>query len=73
MSYVKARIAKLKDKDKIVNLIMDEVYISKQVTFVNGKYFGVVNGQVTKTLLCVMIKSIAGGYWDVIAMKLLQT
>ena len=45
---------------------MDEVYSQMKVKYVSGAFFGAENGQITKTLLCVMIKSICSKYRDVI-------
>ena len=36
--------------------------------YVNGKFYGAENGQFTKTLLSVMLKSVAGKYRDIIVM-----
>jgi hypothetical protein len=52
---------------------MDEVYSSRQVEYMNGQFFGNENGEPTKTLLCIMLKSIAGSYSDVVAMIPLTT
>ena len=39
-NYLKARILKLVTKDRIVFLIIDEVYTQKKVEYVNGKFYG---------------------------------
>ena len=49
-------------------MIIDEVYTPKKVEYVNGKFYGVENGPLTKTILCLMIRSVGGSYCDVIAM-----
>ena len=67
-TYLKARRAKLKPKDCLVNVIIDEVYIAKQVQYVNGKFYGIEESNITKTLLCIMIKAVAGKYRDVIGL-----
>ena len=36
--------------------------------YVNGKFFGAENGELAKTILCVMLKSVAGKYCDIICM-----
>ena len=69
LAYLKARMSKLLPKDHAINLILDEVFSFKTVQYSAGKFFGNENGSITKTLLCIMIKSIAGGYRDVIAMS----
>ena len=68
IAYLKARFSKIKDKDKVVSLLMDEVYSHQDVQYVNGNFFGYENEQLTKTMLCLMIKSIAGKYRDIISM-----
>ena len=47
---------------------VDGVYSHMSVQYVNGKFFRAENGQLTKTLLCVMVKSIAGKYRDIVSM-----
>ena len=47
---------------------MDEVYSHQAVQYANGKFFGAEGGEITKTMLCVMMKSIAGKYRDIVAM-----
>ena len=68
VSYLKARFDKCEQKDKCVSLIMDEVHCKKSVQYVGGKVCGIKDDQVTKTLLCVMVKSVASEYRDIIAM-----
>ena len=60
---------KLKPKDKIVGLLLDEVHCKKKVQYANGAFYGIENEQITKTLLCLMLKSVAGQYRDVICMS----
>ena len=48
---------------------MDEVHCKQSVHYVNGKFYGIENGEITKTLLCVMVKSVAENYRDVISMN----
>ena len=67
-AYLTARKSKLADKDLLITIIIDEIYTSKQVQYNNGKFHGIEGSDITKTLLCIMIKSIAGKYRDVIAM-----
>ena len=56
-------------KDLYVNVIMDKVYCQQNVQFSHGKFFGIENSHITKTLLVVMIKSVAGKYRDVVCMS----
>ena len=47
---------------------MDEVHCKQSVHYVNGKFYVIENGEI-KTLLCVMVKSVAENYRDVISMN----
>ena len=76
-AYLKARSEKLLDREKIVMLQEDEIYSAKRVEYAEGKVTGLdtigKNGtqdlkQPTKTMLCIMVKSIAGNYFDVVAL-----
>ena len=62
ISYLTARFSRLAKKDKVVSLLMDEVYSRKMVQYTNGKFYGIENGAPTRTVLCVMLKSVAGRY-----------
>jgi hypothetical protein len=39
----------------------------------NGRFYGNENGETTKTLLCMMLKCVAGSYSDVVVMVPLTT
>ena len=49
-----------------MTLIIDEVYTKQQVDYVGGKFYGMENGEITTLLLCLMIRSVAGRYRDLI-------
>ena len=51
-----------------VSLLMDEVYCKQTVQYTNGKFYGADNNETTKTLLCVMVKSVCGKYREVVSM-----
>ena len=61
--YLKTRITSLNEKDKTVNMILDEVYTTHRVEYSSGKFYGYENQAVTKTLLGFMIKSVAGRHF----------
>ena len=68
IAYLTASYNKLNEKDKLVPVLTDEVYTHQDLQYINGNFLGAENGELTKTLLCVMIKSIAGKYRDVVFM-----
>ena len=68
-AYITARFKKIPEKDRLVSVFMDEVYSHQAVQYNNGKFFGAEGGQITKTMLCVMLKSIAGKYRDIVTMS----
>ena len=68
IAYLTARFKKLSEKDRLVSVLLDEVYSNQCVQYVVGKFFGAEGGEITKTLLCLMLKSICGKYRDVVAM-----
>ena len=67
--YLTYRFSKLADKDKIVSMLLDEAHTEKRIDYHNGKFYGFENGKVTKSLLSIMVKSIAGKYRDIVAMS----
>ena len=67
-AYLRARISKLEAKELMISVLIDEIYSSKQVQYVNGSFYGNEDENVSKTVLSIMIASIAGKYRDVIAM-----
>ena len=47
ISYLKARFGRFAEKDKTVSILMDEVYCRKKVEYLNGKFYGMENGDLT--------------------------
>ena len=64
--YLSLRVSKLPSHEKQVTLMFDEIYISRQVQYSNGKVISLQNGTVSSTALCFMVKSILGKYKDVV-------
>ena len=49
--------------------IVDEIYIAKRVEYSGGDLLGLTaDGNVASTLLCFMVKSLAGKYKDSVAL-----
>ena len=68
VNYLRKRLESLCPRERLVALLIDEVYTCQQVEYSNGKFYGYENSEVTKTLLCFMIKGIASRYGDMVAM-----
>ena len=69
IEYLKARLKSLSEWDKIIALLMDEVYCIRRTEYVAGKLHGnSEDNTCAKTLLCYMIASVAGTYRDMVAM-----
>lgn len=68
--YLSMRISKLSDREKIVNLSFDEVYVAAGVQYSSGRVYGETEekNEVAKTLFCIHISSVAGSYEDMISM-----
>ena len=66
--YLEKRIQALSQRERMVSIIIDEVYCARQVEYSNGRFFGHENGEPTKTLLCFMLKGVASKYSDIVAM-----
>ena len=67
--YLKLRVSKLSELQRNVLLIIDEIYVAKRVEYSAGEIHGLTSdGSVASTLLCFMVKSVAGKYKDLVAM-----
>ena len=64
----KLRVAKLEEREKVVNLAVDGVHTTQGLQLAAGKIFGEADGDIAKELLCVHIRSIAGNYSDMVSM-----
>ena len=69
VQYLTARKKKLAPKDLIVVVLLDEVFCQMTAQYSHGKFYGLENGVPTKTILCTMLKSVAGKYRDIISMS----
>ena len=66
-SYLKARFQKLEQREKLVVLMMDEIYCAERAEYASGTFYGGGN-EMCKTMLSFMIKSVAGKYSDIVAL-----
>ena len=65
--YIQKRSEALSEKEKIVVLIIDEIYTASRVECTGGKLIGVTDeGRLSKTVLAFMLQSICGKYKDVV-------
>ena len=69
VAYLKLRIQKLLRKDLTMNLILDEVYSQQSMQYSSGSFYGHDGSLITKTLFCIMLKSIAGRFSDIVTMS----
>ena len=67
--YLKMRIDKLSERERLVNLAMDEVYTARAVELAGGRLYGEGKDGVTSTIFCTLISSVAGNYEDIISMS----
>ena len=68
IKYLKMRLEKLTERQRLVNLAMDEVYTARAIELAGGRVFGEGTDGVTNTIFCTLISSVAGNYEDTISM-----
>jgi len=66
-AYLKLRTTRLSEQQRVVVLIIDEIYVAKRVEYSAGDVQGLTaDGSVASTLLCFMIKSLKSKYKDIV-------
>jgi len=66
-SYLKLRVSKLNAFERVVILMIDEIYIAKRVEYSGGEMKGLTpDGAVASTLLCFMVKSLVSKFKDLV-------
>ncbi len=67
-AYLRLRFQKLPEREKVVNLLLDEVYVQKHVEYANGEITGLGPGNTpASTVLCFMVSSVCAKYRDMVA------
>ena len=65
--YLRMRYFQLNAFDRNVILLIDKIYVSKQIEAAGGQIFGLTEDcEVTSIALCFMIKSLSSKYRDVV-------
>lgn len=65
--YLRKRTQILQDYEKVMFLLMDEIYTASRVEYCNGEFIGLTDdGKVAKTILAFMIQSLTSSYNDVV-------
>ena len=69
LKYLKHQSESLSAQERIVVLLLDEVYTAQRVEYSNGSFVGLTeNGVAAKTVLVFMVQSIYGKYRDVVCL-----
>ena len=69
LHYLKQRITNLTNKERIVALMIDEVYTAQRVEYSNGAFIGLTeDGSPAKTVLVFMVQSACAKYKDVVCL-----
>ncbi len=67
-AYLQLRFEKLPERECVVNLMIDEVYVKQLVEYTNGEITGLTPGNApARTVLSFMVSSVCSSYRDIVA------
>lgn len=67
IDYITFRTKNLSDRDRLVTLMIDEIYTAARIEYHNGRFIGMTeDGNVGKTVLAFMVESLTADYRDVV-------
>ena len=74
VQYLESKSKSLSEKEKMVTLMIDEVYIAERVEYCNGSFIGITESDTpAKTVLGFMIQSIYCHYKEVVCLIPIST
>ncbi len=67
-AYLRLRFQKLPERERVLNLMIDEIHVKKQVEYTNGEITGLSPANApASTVLSFMLSSICSKYRDIVA------